>query len=161
MGCRLSAQVRSGDGSIINTVRVKPMTCLSCYSQLSDLSRKDIKRKCGWKAKHCGWEQGGGGPCEELTLLSPGFCIALSFLIRKLMQLSVLILESSFYSFLLLLLLCNLFLFRSALICAVAADDKTAYIRLLSSTWFAWAAAIFTCFNNFAVESGGKNNFSR
>lgn len=99
VGCRLSAQVRSGDGGIINTVRVKPMTCLSCYSQLSDLSRKDIKRKCGWKAKHCGWEQGGGGPCEEWTLLSPGFCIALSFLIRKLMQLSVLILESSFYAF--------------------------------------------------------------
>lgn len=55
-----------------------------------------------------GWEQGGGGHCEE-ALLSPfsGLSIALSLLIRKLMQLSVLILESSFYSF--FFLLCNLF----------------------------------------------------
>lgn len=71
---------------------------------------------------------------SEETLLSPssGLSIALSLLIRKLMQLSVLILESSFYSFF-FFLLCNLFLFRSALICAVAADDKTGHIRLLSA----------------------------
>lgn len=72
--------------------------------------------------------------CEEwgnASLLFPflGFSIALSLLIRKLMQLSVLILESSFYSF--FFILCNLFLFCSALICAVAADDKTGCIRLL------------------------------
>lgn len=51
VGCRLSARVRSGDGSIINTVWVKPMTCLSCYSQLSDLSRKNIKRKMWVESK--------------------------------------------------------------------------------------------------------------
>lgn len=69
-----------------------------------------------------------------LSLLSPfwGFSIALSLLIRKLMQLSVLILESSFYSF--FFSLCNLFLFCSALICAVAADDKTGCIRLLPAS---------------------------
>lgn len=70
-----------------------------------------------------------------LFLLSPflGFSIALSLLIRKLMQLSVLILGSSSYSFF-FFFLCNLFLFCSALICAVAADDKTGCIRLLTAS---------------------------
>lgn len=95
--------------------------------------QKGQKRKCGWKAKHCGWVRSGRyvpARSEEMPL-SPflGFSIALSLLIRKLMQLSVLILESSFYSF--FFCLCNLFLFCSALICAVAADDKTGCIRLL------------------------------
>lgn len=70
---------------------------------------------------------------EMLLSPFPELSIALSLLIRKLMQLSVLILESSFYSFFFFFfLLHNLFLFRSALICAVAADDKTGHIRLLS-----------------------------
>lgn len=56
VGSRLSAQVRSGDGSIINTVWVKPMTCFCCYPQLSDLSRKDGREDVGGKAKRCGWE---------------------------------------------------------------------------------------------------------
>lgn len=112
------------------------MTCFSCYTPLSDLSRKDGEENVGGVQSNVGgWER--GGPNEE-TLLSPfsGLSIALSLLIRKLMQLSVLILESSFYSF--FSLLCNLFLFRSALICAVAADDKTGHIRLLP--------ALFTSF---------------
>lgn len=86
-----------------------------------------------------GYKGGGGGGVPARSkemLLSPfsGLSIALSLLIRKLMQLSVLILESSFYSF--FFLLCNLFLFRSALICAVAADDKTGHIRLLSALFY-------------------------
>lgn len=70
--------------------------------------------------------------CLSLLSLFLGFSIALSLLIRELMQLSVLILESSFYSF--FFFLCNLFLFCSALICAVAADDKTGCIRLLRAS---------------------------
>lgn len=113
------------------------MTCFCCYPPLSDLSRKDGREDVGGKQSAVGGREkkrgGGGGACKEREmLLSPlsGLSIALSLPIRKLMQLSVLILESSFYSFS-PPLLCNLFLFRSALICAVAADDKTRYIRLL------------------------------
>lgn len=60
-----------------------------------------------WVESKALWMGGnGGGGVEDLArneemLLSPfsGLSIALSLLIRKLMQLSVLILESSFYSF--------------------------------------------------------------
>lgn len=56
------------------------------------------------ESNHSGWVRtGGGGPWKEranafLSLLA-GLSIVLSLLIRKLMQLSVLILGSSFYSF--------------------------------------------------------------
>lgn len=103
VGSRLSAQVRSWDWSIINTVWVKPMTCFSCYPQLSDLSRKDGRENVGGKQSTMdGWEWGSVDLARnEEMLLSPfsELSIALSLLIRKLMQLSVLILESSFYSF--------------------------------------------------------------
>lgn len=65
---------------------------------------------CRWRGRGRG-----GAPCEKgETLLSPvaGLGIALSLLVRELMQLSVLILESSFYSFSFFSpppLLCNLF----------------------------------------------------
>lgn len=79
------------------------MTCFSCYPLLSDLSRKDRGENVGGEQSAVGgWEQGGvEDPVRtEEMLLSPfsGLSIALSLLIRKLMQLSVLILESSFYS---------------------------------------------------------------
>lgn len=127
------------------------MTCFSRYPQLSDLSRGDgsgedvggkqePRRREGRYGGVVGCvlgEGGGGVPCEEgETLLSPvaGLGIALSLLVRELMQLSVLILESSFYSFSFFLslppLLCNLFFYSvSAVIRTVAADDKK-YIRL-------------------------------
>lgn len=49
-------------------------------------------------------------------------------------------------------LLCNLFLFRSALICAVAADDKTGHIRLLSELCRGSSHTV-VCFKNFAVQN--------
>lgn len=111
------------------------MTCFPCYPPLSDLSRKDEgENVSGEKAQWVGenWRVGDPASSKEMLLSPfPELSIALSLLIRKLMQLSVLILESSFYSFF-FFLLHNLFLFRSALICAVAADDKTGHIRLLS-----------------------------
>lgn len=55
-----------------------------------------------------------------------GLSIASSHLIRKLMQLSVLILESSFYNFSFSLTP----FFYSPLICAVPADDKMGHVRL-------------------------------
>lgn len=58
------------------------------------------------------------------------------------MQLSVLILESSFSSFFSPSLLHNLFLFRSALICAVVADDKTGHIRLFSALFTSFVLAL-------------------
>lgn len=104
VGSRLSVQARSGDGSIINTVWVKPMTCFCCYPLLSDLSRKDGGEIVGGEQSTVGgWEQGGWrtlrGARKGFSLPLSGLSIALSLLIRKLMQLSVLILESSFYSF--------------------------------------------------------------
>lgn len=119
------------------------MTCLHRYPQLSDLSRGDGKGGCGRKAGASpveaggGW-CGGGVSCERAeTLLSPvaGLGIALSLLVRELMQLSVLILESSFYSSLFfsprLHSFATLFSpFRSAVIRAVPANDKK-YIRSL------------------------------
>lgn len=78
------------------------MTCFSCYPQLSDLSRKDGRENVGGKQSTMdGWEWRSVDLARnEEMLLSPfsELSIALS-LIRKLMQLSVLILESSFYSF--------------------------------------------------------------
>lgn len=56
----------------------------------------------GEQAQWVGENWGGGEPCEYKEMLLSAFpqlSIAMSLLIRKLMQLSVLILESSFYSF--------------------------------------------------------------
>ena len=131
------------------------MTCFSCYTPLSDLSRKDGGENVGGEQSSVG---GWGDPARKHSSLPfSGLSIALSLLIRKLMQLSVLILESSFYSFF-SLLLCNLFLFCSALICAVAADDKTGHIRLLAALFFFYklcggSSRTLVCFNNFAAES--------
>lgn len=99
VGSGLSVQLRSRDGSIINTVWVKPMPFFPCNSQLSDWSRKDVGQHVGgehalWVGEHGGWKT----PTILFSLFSR-LSIALSLLIRKLMQLSVLILESSFYSF--------------------------------------------------------------
>lgn len=71
---------------------------------------------------------GEGKKTEELgncSLPFSGLSLALSHLIRKLMQLSVLILESSFYNFSFSLTP----FFYSPLICAVPADDKTGHVR--------------------------------
>lgn len=75
---------------------------LLLYPQPSDLSRKDGKENVGGKQRTVGgWGRRGGveDPArnEEMLLSAfPGLSIALSLLIRKLMQLSVLIPESSF-----------------------------------------------------------------
>ena len=78
------------------------MTCFSCYPQISDLSRKDGGENVGGEQSTVGgWKQGGVEDPARKHFFLPfsGLSIALSLLIRKLMQLSVLILESSFYSF--------------------------------------------------------------